>query len=75
MHAQGMGPPDADILSDAERMIEVFNVNCIGPVTSVQALVKAKLIGPPGSIVGTLTSKASLLPWLQANRQAQKTSH
>lgn len=56
---QNAGTYGAEDLEDlsAERMIEVFNVNCIGPVTSVQALVKAKLIGPPGSIVGTLTSK------------------
>ena len=59
-------------LCGAERMIEVFNVNCIGPVTTVQELVKAKLIGPPGSIVGTLTSKASLLPALQANTRAHE---
>ena len=44
----------------AERMMEVFNINTIGPLVTVQTLVNAGLLGPPGSIVGTLTSKASL---------------
>ena len=52
--------------------MEVFNVNAIGPLTTVQQLVKAGLVGPPGSIVGTLTSKASRLPcWGPASRVRQ----
>ncbi|KAK9861552.1 hypothetical protein WJX84_011383, partial [Apatococcus fuscideae] len=50
------GAEDLDEVT-AERMMEVFNVNTIGPLITVQQLVQAGLLGPPGSIVGTLTSK------------------
>jgi NAD(P)-dependent dehydrogenase (short-subunit alcohol dehydrogenase family) len=41
----------------AEDMIETYKVNTIGPLLVVQQLLKQGLIGPPGTVVGNVTSK------------------
>ena len=41
----------------AEDMLFTYRANTIGPLLIVQQLLKNKLIGKPGSIVGNVTSK------------------
>ena len=41
----------------ADDMIFTYRANTIGPLLVVQQLLKNKLIGKPGSIVGNVTSK------------------
>lgn len=41
----------------ADDMLFTYRVNTIGPLLIVQQLLKNKLIGKPGSIVGNVTSK------------------
>ena len=42
----------------AEDMLFTYQANTIGPLLVVQQLLKNKLIGAPGSLVGNVTSKA-----------------
>lgn len=48
----------------SEDMAFTFQTNAIGPLLVVQQLLRHKLIGKPGSIIGNVTSKVtcSLLP-------------
>lgn len=43
----------------ADDMLEVYSVNCVGPLLVVQQLLKAGLIGGPGgkTLVGNVSSK------------------
>lgn len=41
----------------ADDMLFTYRANTIGPLLVVQQLLKKKLIGKPGSIVGNVTSK------------------
>ena len=41
----------------ADDMLFTYRANTIGPLLIVQQLLKHKLIGKPGSIVGNVTSK------------------
>ena len=45
----------------AEDMLFTYQANTIGPLLVVQQLLKNKLIGKPGSLVGNVTSKAGSL--------------
>jgi len=43
----------------AEDMLFTYRANTIGPLLVVQQLLKNKLIGKPGTIVGNVTSKVT----------------
>lgn len=43
----------------AEDMLFTYQANTIGPLLVVQQLLKNKLIGKPGTIVGNVTSKVT----------------
>lgn len=44
----------------SEDMALTFQTNTIGPLLVVQQLLKKKLIGKPGTIIGNVTSKVTL---------------
>lgn len=45
----------------AEDMMFTYRANTIGPLLVVQQLLKNKLIGKPGTLVGNVTSKVGLV--------------
>ena len=56
----GVYGPKKDFGSvSADDMLEVYSVNCVGPLLVVQQLLKAGLIGGPGgkTLVGNVSSK------------------
>ena len=50
----------------AEDMALTFQTNAIGPLLVVQQLLRNKLIGKPGSIIGNMTSKVELMTYLHS---------
>lgn len=45
----------------ADDMLFTYHANTIGPLLIVQQLLKNRLIGKPGSVVGNVTSKVGRL--------------